>query len=39
MELPQHRFFLATLFQVELSALEDRAHPLIAAFVRAASGG
>lgn len=36
LELPEHRFFVATLFQVELSALEDRAHPLVAAFVRAA---
>jgi CTP synthase (UTP-ammonia lyase) len=34
-ELDAHPFFLATLFQPERSALEDRPHPLVAAFVRA----
>ncbi|HEX8072019.1 MAG TPA: CTP synthase [Pyrinomonadaceae bacterium] len=36
LELRSHPFFVATLFQPELSALEDSAHPLICAFVRAA---
>jgi CTP synthase (UTP-ammonia lyase) len=36
-ELPEHPFFLATLFQPERSALAgNRPHPLIAAFVEAA---
>ena len=37
-ELADHPFFLATLFQPERSALTGRAHPLITAFVRAAAG-
>jgi CTP synthase (UTP-ammonia lyase) len=36
-ELASHPFFLATLFQPERSALADRTHPLIDAFVRAAA--
>lgn len=36
-ELPAHRFFLATLFQPERSSLSGRRHPLIAAFVAAAA--
>ena len=36
-ELDGHPFFLATLFQPERAALEDRRHPLVAAFVRAAA--
>lgn len=36
-ELAGHPFFLATLFQPERAALENRAHPLITAFVRAAA--
>ncbi len=32
-ELAGHPFFIATLFQPELSALEDKLHPLIQAFV------
>lgn len=36
-ELPAHPFFLATLFQPELSAASGVAHPLIAAFVQAAA--
>jgi len=42
-ELDDHTFFVATLFQPERSALRDVAHPLIRAFVKAAcaqtSGG
>jgi CTP synthase (UTP-ammonia lyase) len=37
-ELPGHPFFIGTLFQPERSALEDRRHPLIEAFVRAVAG-
>jgi CTP synthase (UTP-ammonia lyase) len=36
-ELPAHPFFFATLFQPERSGLRGKLHPLIAAFVRAAS--
>jgi CTP synthase (UTP-ammonia lyase) len=35
-ELPDHRFFLATLFQPQLSSAEGRPHPLIAEFLAAA---
>lgn len=35
-ELAGHPFFIATLFQPERSALRGAAHPLIAAFVKAA---
>ncbi len=34
-ELPGHPFFIGTLYQPERSALTDRQHPLIQAFVRA----
>jgi CTP synthase (UTP-ammonia lyase) len=34
-ELSDHPFFMATLFQPELSALEGEAHPLVIAFLRA----
>jgi CTP synthase (UTP-ammonia lyase) len=37
-ELPSHRFFVATLFQPELSAFGGVTHPLVRAFVRAARG-
>ena len=37
-ELEDHPFFIATLFQPELTALAGARHPLIAAYVRAASG-
>jgi CTP synthase (UTP-ammonia lyase) len=37
-ELDDHRFFVATLFQPERAALQGRPAPLIAAFVRAAAG-
>lgn len=36
-ELDGHPFFVATLFQPELSALSNKRHPLIAAYVRAAA--
>lgn len=36
-ELADHPFFIATLFQPERSAFERRAHPLITAYVRAAA--
>ncbi|HEX8149893.1 MAG TPA: CTP synthase [Pyrinomonadaceae bacterium] len=36
-ELPEHPFFVATLFQPERSALAGRTHPLVRAFLCAAS--
>jgi CTP synthase (UTP-ammonia lyase) len=36
-ELEGHPFFVATLFQPERAALEQRSHPLVAAFVAAAA--
>jgi CTP synthase (UTP-ammonia lyase) len=39
MELPDHQFFFATLFQPERSALKGISHPLIIALVAAASRG
>lgn len=36
-ELDGHPFFVATLFQPERAALEDRAHPIVSAFATAAS--
>jgi CTP synthase (UTP-ammonia lyase) len=39
LELRNHPFFLATLFQPERSALRGETHPLIRGFVRAASEG
>ena len=35
LELPQHPFFVATLFQPERSALRGEVHPLIRAFLQA----
>lgn len=35
-ELPERRFFLATLFQPQLSSSYDRPHPIILGFLRAA---
>ena len=32
-ELPQHRFFLATLFQPQLRPLGEQPHPVIAAYL------
>ncbi len=37
-ELPSHPFFVGTLFQPERSALRGEHHPLIQAFVHAATG-
>lgn len=37
MELPGHRFFVATLFVPQASSTADRPHPLVSAFVRAAA--
>jgi CTP synthase (UTP-ammonia lyase) len=36
-ELPDHRFFVATLYQPQLSSTEARPHPVIVEFVAAAS--
>ncbi len=35
-ELPGHRFFLATLFQPQLSSLPEKPHPVILAYLKAA---
>lgn len=37
LELPDHPFFVGTLFQPERAALEDRVHPVCAAFLGAAA--
>jgi CTP synthase (UTP-ammonia lyase) len=37
MELDEHPFYLATLFQPERAALRDECHPLVAGFVSAAA--
>ncbi len=37
-ELPDHRFFVATLFQPQLSSAEDRPHALIVAYLNASAG-
>jgi CTP synthase (UTP-ammonia lyase) len=36
-ELPAHPFFIATLFQPQLSSEAGRPHPLISAFVQASA--
>jgi CTP synthase (UTP-ammonia lyase) len=36
-ESPTHRFFVATLFQPQLSSTERKPHPLVLAFVQAAA--
>jgi CTP synthase (UTP-ammonia lyase) len=36
-ELPEHPFFVATLFQPELSAFSEQIHPLVRGFVAAAA--
>jgi CTP synthase (UTP-ammonia lyase) len=36
-ESPAHRFFIATLFQPQLSSTEKNPHPLVMAFVQAAA--
>ena len=38
-ELPDHRFFIATGFLPEISSEENRPHPLIAAFLKAGLNG
>lgn len=35
LELPEHPFFIATLFQPERAALKQQTHPLVVAFVQA----
>jgi CTP synthase (UTP-ammonia lyase) len=37
-ELPEHRFFVATLYQPQLSSTEERPHPLIVEFLAASAG-
>jgi CTP synthase (UTP-ammonia lyase) len=36
LELPSNRFFLATLFQPQLSSSFDAPHPIVIGFLRAA---
>ncbi len=36
-ELAKHRFFLATLFQPQLSSTAERSHPVVLAFLQAAA--
>lgn len=36
-ESPRHRFYIASLFQPQLGSREDRPHPVVVEFVRAAS--
>jgi CTP synthase (UTP-ammonia lyase) len=36
-ELPLHRFFVATLFQPQLSSTAEKPHPLIMAYLEAAT--
>jgi len=36
-EFPGHRFFVATLFQPQLAGLGERPHPVIEAYLKAAS--
>jgi CTP synthase (UTP-ammonia lyase) len=36
-ELPDNRFFVATLFVPQTASQADRPHPLVSAFLRAAS--
>jgi CTP synthase (UTP-ammonia lyase) len=37
LESPTHRFFIATLFQPQLSSTEENPHPVILAFIQAAA--
>ena len=39
LELPDRRFYLATLFVPQLSSAPESPHPLIVAFLRAAADG
>lgn len=36
LEIPAHRYFIGTAFQPERSALQERTHPLVLAFLQAA---
>jgi CTP synthase (UTP-ammonia lyase) len=36
-ESPTHRFYVATLFQPQLSSKEKKPHPLVLAFLQAAA--
>ena len=38
LEIPEHPFFVATLFLPQAGSMPGRPHPLVAAFVRAAAG-
>jgi CTP synthase (UTP-ammonia lyase) len=38
LELPQNRFFVATLFQPQLSSLYEHPHPIIDGYLRACAG-
>ncbi len=38
-ELPGHRFYVATLFLPQLASAPDAPHPLVMAYLRAAVGG
>ena len=38
-ESPAHRFFVATLFQPQLSSKPGKPHPIIVEFLRAAAKG
>jgi CTP synthase (UTP-ammonia lyase) len=37
-ELPAHRFFVATLFQPQLSSSHERPHPIVEGYLRACAG-
>jgi len=37
-ELPDHPFFIATLYQPQLSSTETKPHPVIVEFLKAAAG-
>lgn len=37
LEMPHHRFFVATLFQPQLSSSREQSHPLLTAFLEAAA--
>ena len=36
-ESPAHRFFIASLFQPQLSSTKEKPHPVVVGFVKAAS--
>ena len=39
LELPQNRFFIATLFQPQLSSSHTRPHPIVSGYLRACTDG